>query len=136
MKTRRLLTTCFLIVLTVGVRERAGAQQPAGAPPQNAAAGADTVTFRTSTQLVIETVGVKDKSGKPIEGLTAKDFIITEDGAPQTISVFEYQKLPEISAAPLPAEIPADVAPMPPASPWLVFSWTLAVPRRDSGPTV
>src|SRR5205085_9128370 len=39
-------------------------------------------------------------------------FIITEDGAPQTISVFEYQKLPELSPAPLPAEIPADVAPM------------------------
>ena len=58
-----------------------------------------TVTFKTTTQLVIETVGVKDKSGKPIEGLTAKDFIVTEDGVPQTISFFEYQKLPEAPAA-------------------------------------
>ena len=52
-------------------------------------------TFNSSTQLVVETVAVKDKSGKPVEGLTAKDFTVTEDGVPQTISFFEYQKLPE-----------------------------------------
>jgi len=92
--TRRLLTASLLVVLI------AGAQQPAGAPPQNTAVGPDgTVTFKASTQLVIETVGVKDKSGNPIEGLTAKDFIITEDGAPQTIAFFEYQKLPEAPTA-------------------------------------
>jgi VWFA-related protein len=114
MKTRRLLTTCLLIVLAVGIRDRARAQQPAGAPPQNAAAGADTVTFKTSTQLVIETVEVKDKSGKPIEGLTAKDFTITEDGMPQTIAFFEYQKLPEAPAdATLTTAAVTAAAPMP-----------------------
>jgi VWFA-related protein len=102
MKTRRVLITCFLTALAVGVGERAGAQQPANAPGQNTAVGADGVaTFKTSTQLVVETVGVKDKSGKPIEGLTAKDFIVTEDGMPQTISFFEYQKLPEDPSAPI-----------------------------------
>jgi len=101
MKTRRVLTTCFLIALSVGVGERAGAQQPTNAPGQNVPVGAEVATFKTSTQLVIETVGVKDKSGKPIEGLTAKDFIVTEDGMPQTISFFEYQKLPEDPAAPI-----------------------------------
>ncbi|MGH9647113.1 MAG: VWA domain-containing protein, partial [Bryobacteraceae bacterium] len=102
MKTRRVLTTCFLMTLAVGVGERAGAQQPANVPGQNTPVGADGVaTFKTSTQLVIETVGVKDKSGKPIEGLTAKDFIVTEDGMPQTISFFEYQKLPEDPSAPI-----------------------------------
>ena len=46
---------------------------------------------------------VKDKNGKPIEGLTAKDFTVTEDGAPQTISFFEYQKLPDAPEPPLAA---------------------------------
>jgi len=102
MKTPRVLTTCFLIALSAGVGERAGAQQPANVPGQNTPVSADGVaTFKTSTQLVIETVGVKDKSGKPIEGLTAKDFIVTEDGMPQTISFLEYQKLPEDPSAPI-----------------------------------
>lgn len=54
-------------------------------------------TFSTSSQLVIETVAVTDKKGHPIEGLTSKDFIVTENGMPQTISFFEEQKLPEAS---------------------------------------
>jgi VWFA-related protein len=66
---------------------------------QNAPAGAGPSTFSTSSQLVVETVNVKDKSGKPVEGLTAKDFTITEDGAEQTIRFFEYQKVPEEAEA-------------------------------------
>ena len=104
--TPRLLTTYFLIVLM------AGAQQ--APPPQNAPAAADTVTFKTSTQLVVETVGVKDKSGKPIEGLKKEDFIVTEDGAPQSIAFFEYQKLPEAPSAPVTTNtLPAAVVPFP-----------------------
>ena len=76
---------------------------------QNAAPGGEKATFTTSTQLVVETVTVKDKSGNPVEGLTAKDFTITEDGAPQEIRFFEYQKLPAASDAPLPP--PTNVRP-------------------------
>ena len=62
-------------------------------------------TFRAGTRLIVEEVTVKDKDGKPIEGLTAKDFIVTEDGEPQTISFVEFQRLSnssEPSAAPDP----------------------------------
>jgi VWFA-related protein len=62
----------------------------------------DAVTFKTTTQLVVETVSVKDKSGKSITGLSAKDFTITEDGVPQTIKFFEYQKFEEAEATPAP----------------------------------
>jgi VWFA-related protein len=116
----------LLIAVALGVRERAGAQQPAAAPPQNAAVGADGVaTFKTSTQLVIETVGVKDKSGKPIEGLTAKDFIVTEDGMPQTIAFFEYQKLPDA-----PADAILSTTPVPVAAPMPKLPRTQIAPER------
>src|SRR5262245_5539680 len=65
---------------------------------QQAAAKAD---FTSSATLVIETITVKDKNGKSIDGLTAKDFVITEDNVPQTISVFEYQTLPDAPATPI-----------------------------------
>jgi VWFA-related protein len=63
---------------------------------QNApAAGDNAATFSASSQLVIETINVKDKGGKPVEGLTAKDFTVTEDGAEQAIRFFEFQKVSE-----------------------------------------
>src|SRR6202021_178049 len=78
---------------------------------QNAPAGGDAPnTFSTSSQLVVETVNVKDKSGKPVEGLTAKDFTVTEDGAEQAIRIFEYQKVSE-TQEPEPA-IPATARPL------------------------
>ena len=63
--------------------------QQVGQNVQPGAAGA--VTFSTAAQLVIETVAVKDKNGNPVEGLTAKDFTVTEDNIPQTIKFFEFQ---------------------------------------------
>ena len=51
---------------------------------------------KATAQLVIETVSVRDKNGNPVEGLTAKDFTITEDGVAQTIAFCEFQKLDEI----------------------------------------
>ena len=53
--------------------------------------------FEPLPQLVEEMVSVKNKAlGKVIEGLTAKDFVVTEDGKPQTISFCYFQKLDEI----------------------------------------
>jgi TonB family protein len=43
--------------------------------------------------MVIVDVTVRDKSGNPVEGLGADDFVITEDGRAQRIMVFEFQKL-------------------------------------------
>lgn len=82
----------------------AGAQQIG----QNASAeGQNTPRITVSTQLVIETVVVKDKQGNPIKGLTAKDFTITEDGVPQDIRFCEPQEMeetpsPELTRRPAP----------------------------------
>jgi VWFA-related protein len=72
---------------------QARSQQPT-APP----------TFRSGTRLIVETVSVKDKDGRPVEGLVARDFVVTEDGEPQTISFVEFQRLSDrTSEAPVSA---------------------------------
>ncbi len=76
----------------------AGAQQTGQNAPSK---GSQTPPISVSTQLVVETVVVKDKKGNSVEGLTAKDFIVTEDGVPQAIAFFEHERLPEtLSVAP------------------------------------
>jgi len=88
------LLLLFLIALT------AAAQQVGqNATPETTGTG----TIRVSTQLVVEAVEVKDKKGNPIEGLSAKDFTLTENGVPQTISFCEPQKLPQTPLATPPA---------------------------------
>ncbi len=49
---------------------------------------------------------MKDKQGNFIPGLTAKDFVLTEDGTPQTIRYCEHQNL-TATAKPLPVETSA-----------------------------
>jgi hypothetical protein len=52
-----------------------------------------SVRFSVNNFLVIEDVTVSDKEGRDVEGLRPGDFTITEDGVPQTISLFEFQKV-------------------------------------------
>src|SRR5215472_5931209 len=78
-----------------------GAQQP---PPASPPTG-EGVTFSSTTQLVVETVVVKDKNGKALEGLTAKDFLVTEDGKPQTVAFCEFQKIEETPAGNAPPTV-------------------------------
>jgi len=91
---RALSTLIFASVMTVIL----SAQQPAPPAPAGQAA-AQAPTFRATTRLIVRTGTVKDKSGNPIEGLTAKDFVVTEDGEPQTIAFVEFQRLPAINVS-------------------------------------
>jgi VWFA-related protein len=93
---KRILSFCLVIAL---VDAQAPAPQPAA--PQDAA----PPTFSTTSNLVIVNVTVKDKSGKMNEGLKKEDFTVLEDGKPQTIAVFDLEKLgadalPEIQEEP------------------------------------
>jgi VWFA-related protein len=90
------LLALFLLTLA------ADAQQAPATPPQQQ----QSFTLKVNTQLVVETVIVKDKDGKMIEGLTKDDFIVTEDNVPQAISVFEFQRLEDATTPGAPAAEP------------------------------
>ena len=85
------ITACVgLFIALLGTLPAPAQQIGQNAPP----GGHGTTTISVSTQLVVETVSVKDKKGNPIEGLTAKDFTVTENGAPQAVSFCDHQELP------------------------------------------
>lgn len=87
-------------------------------------------TFRASTHLIVHPVTVKDKQGKPVPGLTTRDFIVTENGVPQNIAFVEYEA---IDASPASARTAVTTVPAePPAASAGVAPTTLAgvsVPR-------
>ncbi len=117
---RRILCVCLftIFVFVTAARQPQQTQtqaQPNPPAPQAPAAQAPGA-IKVSTEVVIEEVNVKDKSGNPIEGLTAKDFVLTEDGVPQTISFVEYQRLPPIGAPPAPPPTNPVVATAAPAT--------------------
>jgi VWFA-related protein len=83
----------LLFLILVSFAQQPPAKPPSGAQQSPAVPANGTAKFTASTQLVVEDVIVRDKSGKIIEGLTAKDFVVTEDNVPQTITICDFQKL-------------------------------------------
>jgi VWFA-related protein len=116
---RRTIIAVSLTANSVWLLAQSAPQQPA---------------FRGSTLLIVQTVTVRDRKGKPVEGLTAADFIVTENGEPQDIAFVEYQRL---DAAPLgtteiaPA-VPAPVAAIAPVTDALVSVPLSGDPRYRS----
>jgi VWFA-related protein len=98
----RRAASALLVALTAMVglcAQQTGTNEMAG---QNG-----TFTLTVNSQLVIETVVVKDKQGNFVPGLTAKDFTVTEDGQAQTIRIFEHQALSN-AVTPMPVTPPND----------------------------
>jgi hypothetical protein len=94
-----------LLFATLTATALPGAAQTVG---QNTIPGSPTTyTLSVKSQLVVETVVIKDKQGKPIEGLTANDFTVTEDGVEQKVRYCEYQTLPT-TPLPVPPVAPKD----------------------------
>jgi VWFA-related protein len=98
---RRIISVCAFALAVFATAAQQPQIPPPPVPPQTQS------SIRVQTEVVIEEVSVKDKSGQPIKGLTANDFILTEDGAPQTISFVEYQEIPALSTTPQPPPGPA-----------------------------
>ena len=91
----------MLIALLLLIAAAHATAQQIGQNTSGTASG--TYTLTAKAQLVVETVVVKDKQGKFIPGLSAKDFTVTEDGAPQTIRFCEHQDLASEQAPVAPA---------------------------------
>lgn len=74
-----------LTLCTLHAQSLAGAATQAATP-----AGQPSVpAIRATTRSVILDVVVKDPDGRPATGLTRQDFVIREDGIPQTITSFD-----------------------------------------------
>ncbi len=73
------MRTCALVLIIVGATIPLVSQQ---APSQ---------TFRASTRLVSISVIVQDDSGRPVDGLTAADFTIREDGDVRPVALFAVE---------------------------------------------
>src|SRR5580700_4110713 len=105
---------CIFCSLMLSVLVVAAQQQPNATPAPASSAQGPQQPIRVTTQMVVEEVTVKDKNGKPIEGLTANDFSLTEDGVPQTLSFVEFQQLQPASNSAEPAPSGGPVVPTAP----------------------
>ena len=61
-------------------------------------------SFGGGAELVRVDVVVTGKDGRPVTGLGREDFVLLDDGVPQTIESFEavHQPVPEVSTTPVP----------------------------------
>jgi len=81
MRTRRSTAALLALLLVLG------------GPASLLAQDAPQPVFRATTRLVVLSVTVTDADGNPVEGLTASDFVVTEDGQPQEIAFAEFQRM-------------------------------------------
>ncbi len=72
----------FFLVLAVSGLVTAAASAPAQEPPAPAAP-----VFRAGTTLVLVPALVRNSAGAPVYTLTAQDFVLTDDGVPQTLTL-------------------------------------------------
>ena len=96
MTTRTRLVLAVLVVSLGGVlagQQPAPAEAPAQTPAQPAAPQ-PPVTFRAEVNYVEVDARVLDANGAFVDGLTAKDFQVLEDGKPQQVTVFSMVNLP------------------------------------------
>ena len=72
------------------------------------------VRFRGSVDVVRVDVVVRDRQGNVVRGLTAADFVVTEDGKPQSVTTFDFEEIltsPPASGDPPPAVLDKPAAP-------------------------
>jgi VWFA-related protein len=93
----------LVIVLAAGLGIAAisvvAQQQTAPAPAQQPPQANPTFVLRAQSNVVRIDVAVTDSSGKPIKGLRADQFVVTDDGKLQKISSFSYSDIEKVETA-------------------------------------
>jgi VWFA-related protein len=92
------------------------AQTSVPAPSARPSPAERPYVFTVNARLVVLDVVVTDKSGKPVDGLAAKDFQVFEDGTQQHIRSFDPPSAHTLPAASMAAGITAVFDPAQPAS--------------------
>ena len=86
-----------------------GAQTPSP-PSASPSPGVPPVTFAVEVAYVEVDAIVTDKAGEPVHDLTREDFVVLEDGKPQTIELFTRIDIPYERPEPAaPPAVPPDV---------------------------
>lgn len=63
-------------------------------PASHSFAPQDRPTFKSSSELVVMHVSVRDRGGRYITGLTQDAFTVIDDGKPQTLEMFSAEEVP------------------------------------------
>jgi VWFA-related protein len=95
----RLSLALVALLATAGSPSAIPADDPLPAPKSPPPSQAQT-TFPSAVELVTVDVAVVDKKGQSVAGLTRDDFVVTDEGTPQTVTSFEAVVVPETPAVP------------------------------------
>jgi VWFA-related protein len=81
-------------------------QEAPGNSQENGASTSDVLVLKRTVRRVILDVVVRDADGKPVHGLSARDFLVSEDGKPQPILSFDVHEFDKPSLS-IPSSAPA-----------------------------
>src|SRR5438105_2869458 len=88
---------CLIIAALIPLNVVSQSQTPQNSVEKGASEG--QFTLKTSTEIVLVNVTVRDKNNSPVKDLKAQDFTILEDGKKQDIVSIDFENTDSIVAA-------------------------------------